>query len=169
MREQVFLPLGMKKALVDHKGLQIENRVKGYTKKNGEIIPQEKCHFAMFGAGDILATPDDVYRLYFGITEKKLISDKAWDIMLTPSPINNMGCGCTVANWHGYKRIINNGGCDGFRLMHFYLPEDDFDAIILSNYGFGEARPTIAEFIYETFLSDKSGETVAIEMDKGYI
>lgn len=170
MKQEVFAPLGMKSTVVDKKGLEIPNRVQGYQKKNGNIVPIEKCYFSMFGAGDIVATPADVYRLYFAMRDKMLISKESWNVILTPSPLNNMGCGCTVASWHGYKRIINNGGCDGFRLMHFYLPEKDFDVIILSNYGFGDARPIIAEFIYESFFEDENdGITVNVEMDKGYI
>ena len=97
-----------------------------------------------------------------------LISKESWNVILTPSPLNNMGCGCTVASWHGYKRIVNNGGCDGFRVMHFLLPDEDFDVIIMSNYGFGEARNTIAEFVFEAFLESR-GETVKFDMDKGYV
>ncbi len=168
MKREVFSPLGMKNAVVDKRGLYIQNRVVGYERKNGKISPKDKCYFSMFGAGDVVATPSDVYCLYSAIVEKKLLSKKSWEIMLTPSPFNNMGCGCTVAMWHGFRRIVNNGGCDGFRAMHFLLPENDFDVIIISNYGFGEARNTIAEFIFEKFF-ENDGETVKIDMDKGYI
>ena len=168
MKTEVFTPLGMKNSMVDRKGLEIKNRVQGYAKVGGKIVTTNKCYFAMFGAGDVIANAEDVYKLYFAIKDRLLVSEEAWNTILTPSPLNNMGCGCTVAKWHGYKRIVNNGGCDGFRAMHFFIPEKDFDVIILSNYGFGEARATIAEFIYEAFF-DSDGETAKIEMDKGYI
>lgn len=53
--------------------------------------------------------------------------------------------------------------------MHVQLPEDDFDIILLSNSGYGNARDDIAEIIYQTFYGtiDDTGEK--IDMDKGYI
>ena len=80
-----------------------------------------------------------------------------------------MGLGNTVFSWHGKQRINHNGGHFGFRTLHVQLPEDDFDIIILSNSGYGNARGDIAEMLYHKFY--EKGEAIGenIEMDKGYI
>ena len=90
-------------------------------------------------------------------------------MLLTPSPLNQMGMGCTISNWHGKYRITHNGGHTGFRTLHIQLPEDDFDIIFLSNSGFGEARGDISEMVYQHFYGSTTETAQSIEMDKGYI
>lgn len=89
--------------------------------------------------------------------------------VLTPSPLSGMGMGCTVSIWHGKRRITHNGGSTGFRTLHIWLPDDDFDIVFLSNSGFGDARVDLSEMLYRHFYEDCSAPGVRIEMDAGYI
>ncbi len=166
MKNEVFEPLGMKTAVVDNEIKSIENRVKGYDLLNGEPVEVEKSHNWLFGAGDIVGTVNDVYCLNRAIKNCKLLNKETWDKILTPSPINNMGYGCTITKLNGKKRITHNGGHSGFRTLHVQIPEDDFDIIILSNSGFGNARNDISDMIYNEFYNNNNAEK--IEMDKGY-
>lgn len=168
MEKEVFAPLGMKNALVDKKGLEIKNRVTGYEIEGDNIFPVDRATDWAFGGGDIVATVDDVYCLNKAIKHKLLLSAETWDEALTPSPINDMGMGCTVYNWHGKRRIHHNGGWDGFRTLHIQLPEDDFDIIFLSNSGWGNARYDIAEAVFEAYYGKPADVAEKIEMDKGY-
>ena len=169
MKKEVFEPLGMKTALIDDVNLFVENRVQGYALENGERVPIEKSYDWMLGAGDVVGTVDDAYCLNKAYKNKLLLSEKTWEEIVTPSPLNRMGLGNTVFYWHGKKRINHNGGHLGFRTMHVQLPEDDFDIIILSNSGYGNAREDIAEMIYKEFYGN--GEVIGerIGMDVGYI
>ena len=169
MKKEVFEPLGMKTALVDDVDLFVENRVQGYALENGMRMPIEKAYDWMLGAGDIVGTVEDAYCLNKAYKNKLLLSEKIWEAIVTPSPLNKMGLGNTVYSWHGKQRINHNGGHLGFRTLHVQLPEDDFDIIILSNSGYGNARGDIAEMVYDAFY--KNGEAIgeSIEMDKGYI
>ncbi len=170
MKKEVFEPLGMEKATVDNESLVIENRVRGYEKtEDGVILPTERTLNWMFGAGDVVGTVSDAYRLNHAIKHRLLLSDKAWDIVLTPSPLNNMGLGCTVTKWHGKHRITHNGGSRGFRTLHIQLPEDDFDIVYLSNSGWGNARNDYSAAIYEAFYESGTDAGDAVSMDKGYI
>lgn len=90
-------------------------------------------------------------------------------MILTPSPINQMGMGCTITEWHTKYRITHNGGHSGFRTLHIQLPEDDFDIIFLSNSGFGDARVDISNMIFNAFYNDNNLSDESVEMDKGYI
>jgi len=169
MKKEVFSPLGMMRAQVDDINLKVKDRVTGYELENNVIVPVDRCCDWLLGAGDIIATADDVYCLNVAIKNKMLLSSHTWDEILTPSPVNSMGMGCTISVWHGKKRITHNGGHIGFRTLHVQIPEDDFDIIILSNSGWGDARYDIAEAIHEAYYGKNMKKSNMIEMDKGYI
>lgn len=154
MKKAVFEPLGMKHALVDEKGLFVENRVKGYDLVQGERKEIEKSHLWMFGAGDIVGTLNDAYCLNKAIKYGLLLKKETWEEALTPNPINGMGMGCTIDTFQGKKRIRHNGGHLGFRTLHVQIPQDDFDVLVLSNSGFGNARVDWEKTILDAFYGD---------------
>ena len=98
-----------------------------------------------------------------------LLSEKTWQEVLTPSPLNSMGLGCTISMWHGKKRVTHNGGSRGFRTMHIQVPEDDFDIIYLSNCGWGEARGDYAEAVHDAIYGKDNIASGIVKMDTGYI
>lgn len=169
MKKEVFVPLGMKTAVIDNENLTIPNRVQGYELKDEKLIPVKKSHNWLLGAGDIVGTVDDVYCLNKVIKNRTFLSENSWEMVLTPSPINQMGMGCSITNWHTKYRITHNGGHYGFRTLHIQLPEDDFDIIFLSNSGFGDARVDISNMIFNAFYNNNYLSEESIEMDKGYI
>lgn len=169
MKKEVFEPLGMLTAKVDNENLSVENRVVGYELENGEIHPVDRELNWMFGAGDIIGTVDDVYCLNKAIKYSLLVQPETWTEILTPSVHNSMGLGCTVTEWHGKKRITHNGGSRGFRTLHIQLPEDDFDIVILSNSGWGNARNDLEKIIYEACYGKDDILYADIKMDVGYI
>lgn len=169
MKKEVFQPLGMKNAVVDNEDLYIPNRVQGYECSDGKIKPVGKCHDWLLGAGDIVGTADDAYALRRAIKDGLLLKAETWREALTPSPINRMGMGCYVTDWHGKRRITHNGGHTGFRLLHIYLPDDDFDMLFMSNSGYGNARADLSEIVYSAFYGKTEDKSDSIEMDKGYI
>ena len=170
MRREVFAPLGMETALVDCEGLEVANRVKGYEVREGKPRYVGNTLEWMLGAGDILGTLDDVYCLNRAIKNASMLKKETWEEILTPSPLNKMGMGCTISRWHDKYRIRHNGGSLGFRTYHVQLPEDDFDIILLSNFdGEKDIRPVFAEGVYEAFYGVDHLPSDHVEMDKGYI
>lgn len=168
LKQEVLEPLEMKAACVDYKTNEIAHRVKGYNKQDNLIVGADRVTEWIMGGADIIATVDDVYCLNKAIKEKLLLKNETWDEVLTPSPINSMGFGCTVTNWHNKKRITHNGGWEGFRTLHIQLPEDDFDIIFLSNSAWGDARADISEAIYQAYYGDDSAKSDTVTMDTGY-
>ena len=168
MKREVFEPLGMLSARVDDKDVRVAHRVTGYEWIDGKAVPVNRTLHWLLGAGDIVGTADDVYCLNKAIKHKLLLKASTWDEILTPSPINSMGMGCTVSCWHGKTRITHNGGSRGFRTLHMQLPEDDFDIIFLSNSGWGNARFDFADAIYEAFYGGDGLGGEDIQMDAGY-
>ena len=76
--------------------------------------------------------------------------------------------GCTITNWHGKQRITHNGGSIGFRNLHVYLPQDDFDIIFLSNCDWVNARKLFAETIHDLYYGKDHIVSEEIPMDVGY-
>ncbi len=169
MKTEVFEPLGMYNTYVDNKNLILDKRVKGYTKFEEKIVPVDRVTEYIMGGADIVSTIDDVYCLNNAIKQRLLLKPETWEEILMPSPINSMGFGCTVTNWHNMKRITHNGGWEGFRTMHLQLPEVDFDIILLSNSAWGDARNDIADAIYEAYFGSDTSISDAVKMDVGYI
>lgn len=167
MREQVFAPMGAKTMVVDNETLQIPNRVQGYNLVDGEIIPVEKSHDWMLGGGDLVGRVEDVYCLNTAVKHRLLLKPETWEQVLTPSPINNRGMGCTITQWHGLRRITHNGGHRGFRTFHVHFPQDDLDVIILSNSGFGSARQEILEAVYQAFYNPSAEAEEKMVLDYG--
>ena len=160
----------MHTATVDDEERHVPHRVQGYALgEDGTPVPVEKSHDWLLGAGDIVGTVKDVYALNRAIKEWLLLSPDLWRQVLTPHPKSGMGMGCTVSNWHGWRRITHNGGHTGFRTLHVQLPEEDFDLIFLSNSGYGNARNDISEMVYRAFFGDSSDGGAEIAMDRGYI
>lgn len=170
MLQEVFLPLGMNHTQVDRLGLVAEHRARAYDIDGDTIIATERGNPDAFGgAGDVISTIDDVYRLNTAIKHKLLLSEDSWKQILTASPVNVFGLGCQVWQWHGRLRIQHNGGSSGFRTLHIYMPEDDLDIILLSNFGFGDARWSISNAICSAFYGDEGTQAEAEAMDGGYI
>ena len=170
MRKEIFEPLGMTTADIVRDTHPVPDLVQGFAwdESSDCITPVSPSYSWLYGAGDIVGTTADVYCLHDAIKEQKLLTPSTWKEILTPSPLNSMGMGCTISTWHGKYRITHNGGHTGFRTLHIQLPEDDFDLILLSNTGYGDARNAFSEAIHEMWYGDKAGESTAIEMDKGY-
>ena len=170
MKQTVFVPLGMKNAQIDRLDLVLENRVQGYDIQGDEPIPTERVNPEFFlGAGDVIATMDDVYCLNLAIKHRKLLKPETWDLILTPSEINVFGLGCQIWDWNGKKRIQHNGGSSGFRTLHVQLPEDDLDIILLSNFGFGDARWSLTNAVYAAFYGAAEAQEESESMDKGFV
>lgn len=169
MQREVFDPLGMKTAVIDRPALVRPHRAIGLALQNGQLVPVGRNISWMLGGGDINGTADDVYCLNHALKHKLLLSNKRWQEILTPSPINSFGCGCSITQWHGRKRITHNGGHIGFRTLHIHLPDEDFDIILLSNCGFGSAREDLSEMIYEVFFGEDAAPSDRLTMDGNYI
>lgn len=169
MRREVFDPLGMETAVVDREGLDIPHRVQGYElSAEGTPIPVEKSYDWMFGAGDIVGTAEDAYALNRAVKHRMLLREDTWAQALSPHPNNRMGMGCTVSRWGAKTRITHNGGHTGFRTLHIHIPEDDFDIILLSNSGWGDARGDMTDMIRDTYYRGERRDT-PVPMDTGYI
>lgn len=169
MVSRILEPLGMTGAVVDRPDLRIPLRVTGYELRGDTLCQVERYQDWMLGAGDLVGTLEDAYCLNKALKRGLLLAPETWQAALTPSPVSGMGMGCTVSTWHGKRRITHNGGASGFRTLHIWLPEEDFDIVFLSNSGFGNARADLSEIFYRHFYENTSEPGERVAMDTGYI
>lgn len=169
MKEEVFIPLGMSTAFIDKKGLEVANRVKGHTQKDGKFVEIEKSYDWLIGGGDVVGTIDDVYCLNKAIKNRLLLKSETWDEILTAHPLNKMGKGCFILDYEGKTLIRHNGGHKGFRVLHAQILEDDIDVIAMINCEIDQ-RISVMLKMFEIFYNHKGEIDNSInKMDTGYI
>lgn len=170
MEQKVFPLMGATTLLVDFEGRKVENRAQGYRlDEKGEIRPTDRYHAWMLGGGDLVGRVEDVYCLNRVIKHRLLLKPETWAQVLTPSPINQKGMGCTVTQWHGKQRITHNGGHRGFRSFHVQLPEEDLDIIVLSNAGYGNFRQEAIELVYKEIYDANVQSEAPMLLDYGIL
>ncbi len=169
MKNEVFIPLGMNTAIVDRKGVELENRVRGHVYENGVFKEIVKSYDWVLGAADIVGTIDDIYCLNKAVKNRQLLKSETWEEILKPHPLNNMGKGCFVLDYQGKTLIRHNGGHKGHRVLHAQILEDDLDVIVMINCEY-DARINLMFCVFEEFYKhlDVVGDKV-YNMDTGYI
>ncbi len=170
LKKRVFEPLGMNNMDCEYNEKKVSPRAYGYMLKDGEVCraPYENMNI-MYGGGYSVGKLSDMTAFYRAIREKKLLKPETWELVFTRADVGVFGLGCYVIKDVGLTCYQHTGGSSGFRNMHRYYPEVDFDVIFLSNSGFGYAREEICKMVSEYFLSDRHGETEKAEMDKGFV
>ena len=168
--ERLFPAIGMHTAVCDVGEKKIENYAIGYEKdENGIIVPAGHVNMElMSGAGFVVGRVADVTCLYHLIRKKSFLKSETWEKVFTKADVGDFGAGCIVFNWNGKLAYQHNGGFLGFRTIHRYLPDEDFDIIILSNVGFMDCRIKISDKIYEIYFGDAE-KTENPKMDSGFI
>lgn len=171
--ENILKPLNMNDTLFGY-GDCIDKLAVGYDKDaDGNLIPASYVNMRLFGgAGGLVGTVDDLFKLYDVIKNKTLLKPETWEMVFTPSNIGDGGThgfGNHVFDWDGNGKIFYqyNGGADGFRTLHRILPNEDMSIIILSNCGFGNIRKDVPEFIYSLFFGGVENSDTPV-MDKGF-
>ena len=146
MREKIFLPLGMNHTIDGGNNENIGERAKGYTfdikdKKVKKAIFTEFNQLA--GAGSIISTVEDIAAWDNAVKNKKLLSEKSWDMALSRQVEAGMfgdsvyyGYGWIIQNYFNHKLIWHTGGMAGFLCANYLFPDDDLAIIFLSNLDF---------------------------------
>lgn len=166
----LFKEMGMKTACCDEGDTEIENMAIGYERVDGKIqrIPYVNLKLAAgsaFGVGTI----KDVEALYDVVRNRKIISEKAWELVFKkPEDGRYFGLGSVVCDWNDTMFYQQNGGHYGFRSMQRYLPNEDFAILALTNVGFEQdLRDIVCEKIYEIYFGESKGSPKFV-MDKGF-
>ena len=170
LNAQVFTPLGMKNIIfITDAENTTNNLAKGYTKVNNVIQEAGYVNFPlMFTAGSLAGTMEDFTCFAKAIINKTFLKKETWQIVFTPSSVGTFGLGCNVANWGGRRAYTHTGGYLGFRNLHIYLPDDDFDILVFGSEDFLNGRADISSKVYQIFFEEQAEDNPTDNADKGF-
>lgn len=139
IQDNIFKPLGMKRAIYMHNKPIIANRASGY-----HPTPDGFCNAPYvsmtqpYAAGGLGASLDDLLLWDEAIRKHTLVSEEILEQMWTPATLNDdttagYGFGWELGTYHGHRMIHHGGGIPGFSTFMLHLPDDDVGIYLLSN------------------------------------
>lgn len=133
IKENIFMPLGMKNSGLYNNREVLKNLALGYTE--GETGVENAPYIDMSipaGAGALYSTVEDMYLWDRALYSEKLVKKASLEKMFTPF-IDNYAYGWMIDNFKGHKWIFHNGGIQGFSTAMNRFPDDDLCIVILRN------------------------------------
>jgi hypothetical protein len=169
MRDEIFLPAGLKHTRSGESTDDIGLRAKGAT-IDMEKLENKSAVFTefpqLFGAGSIISTTGDFARWADVIAERELLSDTSWDRITAPLVLTNFGrdtsyygYGWITMQYRGHKVVWHNGGMAGFLSAFYTLPDDGYRIFWLSNVDVVNADNIVKEVIISLFHLDQDTRT----------
>jgi CubicO group peptidase (beta-lactamase class C family) len=135
VRENIFVPLGMKDSGYDSNSAIITRRASGYALVPGKNQLENAGFVHMSipqGAGALYSTTEDLLKWDQGLFGGKLLQAASLQKMTTPFK-NNYAFGLQVATENGHKVINHSGGIEGFITELAYYPDDKLTVVVLEN------------------------------------
>ncbi len=141
IRDNIFIPAGMKNTGMTDFYPIIPNRASGYMHK-GDTLLNADAMYAVRPSGGFLSTSSDMIRWDNAMREKKIILKKeSWELLWTPfikmsDKADNKtfyGFGWIVDEYKGHKVIMHGGANTGFRSQYDRFVNDGLSIIILTN------------------------------------
>jgi CubicO group peptidase (beta-lactamase class C family) len=148
VRERIFKPLGMKKAVAFVKGKnEVPNRAFGYAKDKNTgkfAFADQSPTSAVLGDGGIYTSIREMAKWDKGLREHKLLSEAKMREALTPVSVSEgrkrrdgtmieYGFGWFLDAYKRHERQYHDGGTIGFRTTIQRFPKDGLTVIVLSN------------------------------------
>lgn len=140
MRERVFLPAGMRGALIrDQTNPRIANRVLGYAPAGDDFaLNDDHALNGIVGSGGMYATLEDFHSWIEALRPGALVDAAALEEAFTPAALRNgerigYGFGWRIDHDDGRRRLRHGGSWVGFRSHIAHYPDDRLSIVILSN------------------------------------
>ncbi|HEV7781127.1 MAG TPA: serine hydrolase domain-containing protein [Chitinophagaceae bacterium] len=149
IRENLFVPAGMKNSSMTDFYQVIPNRASGYMHRK-DILINADAMYAVRPSGGFLSTSSDMILWDKVLREKKIILKKEnWELLWqpfiktsdNPDPKNYYGFAWEVEEYKGHKVVSHGGANIGFRSFYIRFINDDLSIIIMTNTD--EARPAL--------------------------
>ena len=133
VKENIFIPLGMKNSGLYKNSEVLKNVACGYTDNGGTIENVQYIDMSIpSGAGALYSTVDDMFLWDQALYTEKLVKKTSIEKMLTPFK-DNYAYGWMVDNYLGHKWTYHTGGIQGFSTVIHRFPEDKVCVVILKN------------------------------------
>ena len=141
IRENLFIPAGMKNSGMTDFYPIIPNRASGYM-HNGDTLVNADAMYAIRPSGGFLSTSSDMILWNKVLEEKKIILKKEnWELVWKPfisvsgkaDSKTFYGFGWMVDEYNGHKVVMHGGANTGFRSQYNRYINDGLSIIILTN------------------------------------
>ena len=139
VRENIFVPLGMKHSYYDRTERIIPRRVSGYEKGNQGFANAAYLSMTQpYAAGSLASSVDDMALWNDAVFAGKLLKKEWLDKAFTPYRLadgesTGYGCGWVIADLRDHRTIEHGGGINGFLSYALALPDDNVYVAILTN------------------------------------
>jgi len=157
MKENIFIPLGMKHTYVETSLNEIvpNNATSYYLREDFERVLE---YWGYYGSGNIHSTIEDINIWLQNFSKPKSNWETAFKKLLITTPLKNgfetnYGFGIRIEDYLGRKIIQHGGSVGGFTALARTFPEERLNIVILSNY-------------YRSNIGSKSNEIIDILLDE---
>ncbi len=165
LRENIFVPLGMKDTGADVTSEILKGRASGYrVGPNGLTNAPYLDMTIPHAAGALYSTVEDLYLWGQGLFGGKLLTQKSLDAMLTLVK-DYYAYGIGVDTQFKLARIGHSGGINGFNTYMAWFPAERATFIVLSNIENGTPTTQIETRLARLALSDKVVMPPAAKVD----
>jgi CubicO group peptidase (beta-lactamase class C family) len=133
VRENIFVPLGMKDSGFDSNSEIIARRAAGYSPGPSGPINAGFIHMTIpHAAGSLYSTTEDLLRWQQGLFAGKVLSVASLQKMITPFK-ESYALGVGVRAMDGRKAVTHGGGIEGFNTILSYYPDSRITVAVLAN------------------------------------
>jgi len=139
LKENIFVPLGMKNSGFDHHDAILSKRASGYQKTPAGYTNAPYLDMSIpYAAGSLYSTVEDLYLWDQALYGDKLISAASKELMFKPFLDNYAyGWGITKVTLGGSKEVVNSiqhsGGINGFNTIIVRYPAQKHLIVLLDN------------------------------------
>ena len=173
LRENLWLPAGMKDTRIDDVRGLVPNRVRGYDLADGELKNAPFINVSSrIGGGGATSTVPDLLRWGQAIIDRKLISAKSYEEMLKPVATSGgrwsgigdgehyYTLGWMISPFNGNYVINHNGGQKGTAASFFVFPTRRMAFAVLANLELADTDKYFRR-LFETITGESSTVRVA--------
>ena len=133
VKENIFVPLGMKDSGFDSNAEIIARRAAGYSPSPSGPINAGFIHMTIpHAAGALYSTTEDLLRWEQGLFAGKVLSAASLQKMITPFK-ESYALGVAVRAMDGRKVVSHSGGIEGFNTILSYYPDTRITVAVLAN------------------------------------
>jgi CubicO group peptidase (beta-lactamase class C family) len=148
MKENIFIPLGMKSSGYDSNIEVVARRAQGYVQRASGVAIADYLDMTIpFSAGGLYSTAEDLLRWEQGLFGGQLLSASSLARMTKPFKKNYAFGVAADTDTSGNKIVWHGGAIDGFSVFLAYVPAERFTVIVLANIEGAPAKAIAADIL----------------------
>ncbi|HJX26921.1 MAG TPA: serine hydrolase [Thermoanaerobaculia bacterium] len=172
IEQEIFAPLGMKRASYVNLREIVPGRASGYDKQGDKYLNTQYLSMSQpYSAGALMSNVDDLALWDQALSNGKLLKKESLDRMFTPVKLNSgmttkYGYGWAVWDFEGTRIIEHGGDIFGFSSQVTRVPAEKLLVVVLTNNPYQQPRPDdLALRITAKALGRPLEDRKAVELD----